>query len=29
MKIMDVKTFLVGNPWKNWIFIKVYTDEGG
>jgi len=28
MKIMDVKTFLVGNPWKNWIFIKVYTDEG-
>jgi galactonate dehydratase len=28
MKITDVKTFVVGNPWKNWIFIKVYTDEG-
>ncbi|MFT5368276.1 MAG: galactonate dehydratase, partial [Candidatus Latescibacterota bacterium] len=28
MKITDLKTFVVGNPWKNWIFIKVYTDEG-
>ena len=28
MKITDVKTFVVGNPWKNWIFVKVYTDEG-
>ena len=28
MKITDIKTFVVGNPWKNWIFIKVYTDEG-
>ena len=26
MKITDVKTFVVGNPWKNWIFLKVYTD---
>jgi len=23
-----VKTFVVGNPWKNWVFVKVYTDEG-
>ena len=28
MKIVDVKTFVVGNPWKNWVFVKVYTDEG-
>ncbi len=28
MKITDVKTFVVGNPWKNWIFLKVFTDEG-
>ena len=28
MKITDTKVFVVGNPWKNWIFIKIYTDEG-
>lgn len=28
MKITDVKTFVVGNPWKNWVFVKLYTDEG-
>lgn len=28
MKIIDMKVFVVGNPWKNWIFIKLYTDEG-
>ena len=28
MKIIDAKTFVVGNPWKNWIFVKLYTDEG-
>ncbi|MFQ6042045.1 MAG: mandelate racemase/muconate lactonizing enzyme family protein [Candidatus Poribacteria bacterium] len=28
MKIVDFKTFIVGNPWKNWVFIKLYTDEG-
>lgn len=28
MKIVDVKTFVVGNPWKNWLFVKVFTDEG-
>jgi len=28
VKITDVKTFVDGNPWKNWIFVKVYTDEG-
>jgi galactonate dehydratase len=28
MKITDIKTFVVGNPWKNWLFLKVYTDEG-
>lgn len=28
MKITQVQTFIVGNPWKNWVFIKVHTDEG-
>lgn len=28
MKITQIKTYVVGNPWKNWIFIKLYTDEG-
>lgn len=28
MKITDIKTFVVGNPWKNWVFVKVFTDEG-
>jgi galactonate dehydratase len=28
MKITELKTFVVGNPWKNWIFVKVNTDQG-
>ncbi len=28
MKITDFKTYLVGNPWKNWLFVRVETDEG-
>ncbi len=28
MKITEVKTIVVGNPWKNWVFVKVFTDEG-
>lgn len=28
MKIVDVKTSVVGNPWKNWIFVQLFTDEG-
>ena len=28
MKITDVQTFIVGNPWKNWVFIKLHTDTG-
>ena len=28
MRITDLKTFVVGNPWKNWVFVKVYTDAG-
>ncbi len=28
MKISDVRTVVVGNPWKNWIFVIVETDEG-
>jgi galactonate dehydratase len=28
MIITELRTFVVGNPWKNWVFVKVYTDEG-
>jgi galactonate dehydratase len=28
MKITEIKTFVVGNPWKNWVFVKLYTDAG-
>ena len=28
MKITDVRTLIVGNPWKNWLFVLVDTDEG-
>jgi galactonate dehydratase len=28
MKITSIKTYMVGNPWKNWVFVKVFTDEG-
>ena len=27
MKITDVQTFIVGNPWKNWVFLKLHTDS--
>jgi len=28
VKITDVRPVVVGNPWKNWIFVVVETDEG-
>jgi galactonate dehydratase len=28
MKITSVRTVTVGNPWKNWVFVIVETDEG-
>jgi len=28
MKIAAVETYIAGNPWKNWLFAKVITDEG-
>lgn len=28
MRITAIDTYLVGNPWKNWVFAKVSTDEG-
>ena len=28
MRITGVDTFIAGNPWKNWLFAKVSTDEG-
>jgi galactonate dehydratase len=28
LKITRIQTFIVGNPWKNWLFVKLHTDEG-
>lgn len=28
MRITNVETFIAGNPWKNWLFVRVDTDEG-
>lgn len=28
MKITDLRTVIVGNPWKNWLFVVLETDEG-
>ena len=28
MKIASVETRVVGNPWKNWVLVKVVTDDG-
>jgi len=28
MKISDIQTYIAGNPWKNWLFARVETDEG-
>ncbi|MEX2536961.1 MAG: mandelate racemase/muconate lactonizing enzyme family protein [Trueperaceae bacterium] len=28
MKITEIRPIIVGNPWKNWIFVVVETDEG-
>lgn len=28
MKIERISTFTVGNPWKNWVIIRVETDAG-
>jgi galactonate dehydratase len=28
MRITGLKTLVVGNPWKNWLFVEISTDEG-
>jgi galactonate dehydratase len=28
MRITGIETFIAGNPWKNWVFARVSTDEG-
>ena len=28
MRITAIETFIAGNPWKNWVFARVSTDEG-
>ncbi len=28
MKITKVETYIAGNPWKNWLFCRIHTDDG-
>ena len=28
MRIKDVKTFLVGGSWRNWLIVKLENDSG-
>ncbi len=28
MKITDMKTYVVDAGWRNWVFVKLFTDEG-
>lgn len=28
MKIDRIETFIIGNPWKNWVLVKVSTSDG-
>lgn len=28
MKIIQISSLVIGNPWKNWVLVKVETDEG-
>jgi galactonate dehydratase len=28
VRIRDFETYLVGNPWKTWLFVRVLTDDG-
>ena len=28
MRITGLKTIICGNPWKNWLFVRVETDAG-
>lgn len=28
MRIIQIETYLVGAGWKNWLFVRVVTDEG-
>lgn len=28
MKIINVEAKVIGNPWKNWVLVKLTTDEG-
>jgi len=28
MKIASIEAYVVGNPWKNWVLVKVTTDDG-
>ena len=28
MKIVDLKSYIIKNPWKKWVFIEIITDNG-
>ena len=29
MKIAAIETYIAGNPWKNWLFVRLETDQDG
>ena len=29
MRITRATTYIVGNPWKNWLFVRLDTDQDG
>jgi len=29
LKITKATTYIVGNPWKNWLFVRLDTDQPG
>jgi len=28
MKISDIETYVIGNPWKRWLFVRILTSDG-
>ncbi len=28
MKIVDLKSYIIKNPWKKWVFLEIVTDDG-
>ena len=28
MKIVDLKSYIIKNTWKKWVFVEIITDTG-